>query len=139
MPIRYRIFRDIEFTYTQLLGHVTLDEILSTLKGFRSDPHHRPKLTELIDMRGLRRLNFGLSGLRTTVTALNSQESGHALQVLLADSDYAYGMARQYQVVVSTQNGAWAEVYRNETMALAACGLAETGIDQMLRAHATLQ
>jgi hypothetical protein len=106
MVVRIRVDAAARVRHAVLEGTVDDDELVSTYAAVLSDPDFDPTLNDLVDARGVRRVDVTPAGVRR-LADLVQQIDRLALPTrvaVVAPDDVAYDAARMYEALRIGQN-----------------------------------
>ena len=99
MPITYRIDQARGLILTTASGTLTDEEVLELKASLVNDPHFKPGMKELADIRNIDRLDVSPAGIHAMV----QHDAEHADAVashrlaLVLPGDFAFGTGRMYE------------------------------------------
>ncbi|GMG84749.1 hypothetical protein LNKW23_39650 [Paralimibaculum aggregatum] len=135
MPIAYWISTELDLVYARHSGRLALQDYLATFRHYRADRNYRPGRAELIDQSTMTAIDTSLDDLRNLLDEVNRQFPGAGAgtpTVLWAPGDLAYAMSCRYRALASTVPGIEVVVEREEHRALAALGLPDRRLVDLL-------
>lgn len=106
MPIRIRVDSAGRVRHAVLEGTVGDDELIDAYAGVLADPDFDPTLNDLVDGRGVRRVEVTPAGLRRLadlVQQIDRLSLPTKVAVVAAD-DVAYDAARMYEALRANQH-----------------------------------
>jgi hypothetical protein len=126
MPIRIRVDAASRVRYSVFEGTVGDDELVDAYADVLGDPNFDPTLNDLVDARGVRRLEVTPAGLRRLADLV--QQVDRLLLptkvAVVAPDDIAYDAGRMYEAIRAGQSApAEHRVFRDMAEARAWLGL----------------
>lgn len=138
MAIHYAIIQELELVYQNWSGHVSLSEIARAIETYTADQHRLSHRRQLIDFEGAKTFDISQEDMRAILKMETSGDIQPPFQsVVIAPSDLAFGLSRQYQSLASASDIGNVQVFRNEKQALSALGRPESTVKEMLDLHRT--
>jgi hypothetical protein len=106
MPIRIRVDPAARVRHSVLEGAVGDDELVDAYAAVLSDPDFDPTLNDLVDARGLRRVDVTPAGVRRLADLVQQIDrlSLPTKVAVVAPDDVAYATARMYEGLRASQN-----------------------------------
>ena len=135
MPISYKILPGQMLTYVHYTGVVDADHVVRAAKAYTADPNFAPRATELIDLREIVEFDMSYRTMSNMIYRLGKLHAIYgppAQELLLADNDVAFGMARMFESIVELADGPPVEVLRSEAETLLRLGRPERSIAELL-------
>lgn len=118
MPVRQRVYPELDFVHTVWEGTVTMDDGRAHNEALRNDPDFSPSMRQLSDARTARSA-VSSEGIRTLAkTSAFGPESRRA--ILVADSN-TFGVSRMYEA--QADQAGHLRIFRDEAEALAWLGI----------------
>ena len=128
MPIRIRVDSSGRVRHAVLEGTVGDHELIDAYAGVLADPDFDPTLNDLVDARGVRRVDVTPAGLRRLADVVQQVDrlSLPTKVAIVAVEDVAYDAARMYEAVRANQHApAEHRVFRDIAEARRWLGLGE--------------
>jgi hypothetical protein len=106
MPIRIRVDPAARVRHSVLEGTVGDDELVDAYAGVLSHPDFDPTLNDLVDARGVRRVDVTPVGVRRLADLVQQIDrlSLPTKVAVVAPDDVAYDMARMYEALRASQS-----------------------------------
>jgi len=121
MPFDYQIDTARQLVISRVRGTMTTEDLVGHATALGEDPRFRPDMRQLIDFRGVTKLEITTGTIHRMVD-LNPFGAG-ARRAFVLSSEGAYGMARMYQTL-SDASPDKVELFRALEPALEWLGLA---------------
>lgn len=120
MPITVRIDQEAGIRFTELLGDVTPDEVLSSLREVYTRPDFDPDLNVLWDMRNASVELFRFEEVKyiADFTRGHWGTSGTSRAALVVSQDVHYGLARMFEELFKSRSSSKVMVFRDREEAL---------------------
>jgi hypothetical protein len=112
MPVTVAVDAAERIRYTTMSGDVCETDLIAAFMRAMDDPRIDPTLDQIVDMRGVQRLDVSAAGvwrLAQVVSAADPPDVARRVAIV-ASSDYLFGMARMYEALRAT--AAAPEVYQ---------------------------
>ncbi len=138
MPISYKILPGQMLTYVQYTGVVDADHVVQAAKAHATDSNFAPGATEFIDLREIVEFDMSYRTMSNMIYRLGKLHDAHgppALELLLADNDVAFGMARMFESIVDLAGGPPVHVVRSEAEACCASDGPNSASPSFWQAH----
>lgn len=135
MPISYKILPGQMITYVHYTGIIDADDVVRAANANAEDPNFAPGAIELIDLREIDEFDMSYRTMSNMIYRLGKQHDLHgppAEELLLADNDVAFGMARMFESIVELAGGPPVTVVRSEAEALLRLGRPERSVAELL-------
>ena len=136
MAISYCIIEKLDLYFAHWSGGVDLEAVMRNFDRYRADPRFRNGRRELIDLRQVTDIPFGIPAMQSLVMKFNAQRvppNGETKTIILAGNALTYGRARQFQTLAAMQPGMNVQLTRSEFQALHDLQISSVSIDAMLR------
>ena len=135
MPISYKILPDKKITYVHYTGVIDADDVVRAAKTNAAQPNFAPGMIELIDLREILEFDMSYRTMSNMIYRLGKLHTLHgppAQELLLAENDVAFGMARMFESIVELAGGPNVHIARSEAEALLRLGRPERSISELL-------
>ncbi len=97
MPAGFAIDDARGLVLSRAWGAVGDRDLITHARTLVADPRFRPSFRQLVDFRGMERMDVSSEGARRMVDM--NPFGAHARRAIVAESDISFGMARMYQIL----------------------------------------
>jgi hypothetical protein len=120
MPITVRVDKEAGIRFNEVSGDVTLDEILSVLRGLYEKPNFDPNLNVLWDMRdaNVGAISFEEAKYISDFAGSHWGTSGRSRAAFVVSRDLHYGVARMFEQLLESRSPNEVMVFRDYDEAL---------------------
>lgn len=134
VPTRTVIRADLDLAITRWSGHITLDEMVQSHEDYLSNPNYRVGMPHLFDVSDIDFPEIEHATIEKYVSVVSQQDFGPdgVSVTIFAPTDILYGLARQYQAIAESRSPIKAQVFRDETEAVASVGQAGQTISRLM-------
>ncbi|MDJ0824360.1 MAG: hypothetical protein QNJ16_02540 [Rhodobacter sp.] len=126
MPVKVRVFPDLDLVYTRYSGAVAVDDLRAALRQMAAAPGYRVQMARLIDLSAAEDFAYRFDeilDMSRPVRALYDSSPEPIRIAYIAPTEAAFGMARMFETLIGDSDRLSVATFHSAAEALAFLGL----------------